>query len=600
LVYLKKVKLMFNRFIILLFICVYNYNSKAVASLGSDMNQHGMEPALVGSASDNLCQFSSIQTAINAGHDEIRVANNMIFDERITIQNKSLDIKGGYVNCFAAESDSRSSHPTTNLNNSKGTVITINNDADTYQINLSQLYINNGVQDSFSNAAGISITGSDTSVFIDGSRISENQGTGIAIVDTQLVHLSDIIVSSNLANPGSGAGIYCDASSVVVSGGSVISNNEAISDTLLGIQGTSGLGGALYATNDCHFNYYSGPDNFFTSNNGFISNTANKGGAIYADQSSQINIISTEVTIGNQVLGDSNSPVLFLLNSSEQDGGAIYVDGTNTILTTYGVSFRQNEVGRDGGAIYVNDNATAVMTRLPSGCWSNSRCNEFFRNASGISANSGGAIIANSATLAIGNAWFEENKSDQGVAITLLGSQATVEGSVFYKNRVTTNFDANETIGAFFSSDLTVAYSTFVDNNPAESTLQIGSGSNLTLVGSILYDPFDVALTTVSPGQINNYCVYTNDATGLTGTQIIESDNEPFVDRLNEDFHIADATLVDVCDTSIYTPSLRDFDNETRGFDTDAPDIDGFYDIGADEDYSSDVIYRNSFESAMN
>lgn len=585
---------MFNRFIILLLVSFNSYGNLAQVPSQEGMMQQGLGPALVGPVSDPNCQFSLIQDAIMSGYVEIRVANNTTFDERITIQNKSLDIKGGYVNCFGADLDTRSSHATTSLTNSNGTVITIDNDAGFYHVNLSQLYINNGFQNMFSNAAGVSITGSDTSVLIERSRISEHQGTGIATADTRLVELTDINVSSNLVSPGSGGGIYCNDSTVVVSGGSVISNNEAIANTR-GVGVSSGVGGALYATNGCHFNYYSGPDNFFTSTSGFVSNTAVKGGAIYADQTSQINIISTEVTIGNQVFGNSEFPVTFLLNISEQDGGAIYIDGTFTALTTYGVSFNQNSVGGNGGAIYVNNNATAVLTRLPSGCWSNSRCNYFFRNASGISSNSGGAIVASNGVLGIANAWFEENKSDQGVAIALLGSQATIEGSVFYKNRVTTNYDANETIGAFFNSDLTIAYSTFVDNNPAESTLQIGSGSNLTLVGSILYDLFDTALTTVSPGQITNYCVYTNNATGMTGTQIIESDDDPFLDLANLDFHLADNNLVDICDTSVYTPSVRDFDHEPRGYDAPVPEVDGFYDIGVDEDYSSDVIFKNGF-----
>ena len=87
-----------------------------------------------------------------------------------------------------------------------------------------------------------------------------------------------------------------------------------------------------------------------------------------------------------------------------------------------------------------------------------------------------------------------------------------------------------------------------------------------------------------------------NDSTNITGSQIIESSNDPFVDLANQDIHLADASLTDVCDTSVYTPSLNDFDNQPRGYDAPISDLDGRYDIGADEDYSSDVIFADDFD----
>ncbi len=564
--------------------------------LASTEFQQGVNPTSVGNSNDNNCQFNSIQAAITAGHDEIRVANNTTYDEQILISNSSLTIKGGYVNCFAANSDQRSGFPNSTLTNSNGTVVVINNNDDNYQVNLSQLYINNGNQNMVSNAAGVSITGSDTQVSIERSRISENTGRGIAVVDTASVLLTDVNISINVVNSANGGGIYCDNSNVIVGGASVMTQNEAIADTR-GSGASSGNGGAVFATNNCQFSYYSGAGHPNTGYGGFGSNTAKNGGAIYAEANATINLVGTEVNLGNLSLGDSNYPVQFILNSSEQDGGAIYLDGSGTTLNASGVSFIQNSVGRNGGAIYANSNSTVIITRQPGSCWSNNKCNYFLRNASGISQNIGGGIAANSATLAIGNVWFEENKADQGAALMLLGSDATVEGSVFFQNRPINSFDGNETIGAFFSSDLTVAFSTFVDNNPAESTLQVGSNSDLNLVGTILYDPFNVALTTASPGQINSYCVYTNDATDILGTHIIESEDDPFVDRDTQDFHIADDRLIDACDSNAYTPSLRDFDYQIRGFDAPVPAVDGEYDIGADEDYSSDVIFKDGFNS---
>ena len=555
----------------------------------------GLGPALVGAAGDNNCGFTSIQAAINAGHDEIRVANNTAYDENILIQNQSLDIKGGYVHCFAADIDSRTTTSTTSITSTAAdAIITIDNDGGNYQINLSQLYINNGTQGMFSEAAGVVVSGADTHLNMERSRISEHDGRGLTAIGVASIHLSDIYLGDNTVIGGNGGGIMCDSSNIVVSGASVIRNNHAVVNTRGG--GSGGQGGGVYATQSCSFTFYSGPPHFNSGSGGLLSNSAIQGGAIFATLGSTIELLGTEVDVNGQGLGDAEFPVNLWLNTADEDGGAIYLIGGDTLLTGSGIDVRQNEVGNNGGAIYSGTGATTVITRMPGACWDNNKCNYFFRNASGLTDKAGGAIYVFDGTLAVGNAWFEENKADFSSAIHLLDAIGTIEGSVFYQNRPITNFDANETINASFSSDLTVAFSTFADNNPAESTLKITTGSNLTLVGSILYDLFDLALTTQSANTITSYCLYVNDSTNITGSQIIESSNDPFVDLANQDIHLADASLTDVCDTSVYTPSLNDFDNQPRGYDAPISDLDGRYDIGADEDYSSDVIFADDFD----
>ena len=555
----------------------------------------GLGPALVGAAADSDCGFNSIQAAINAGHDEIRVANNTAYDENILIQNQSLDIKGGYVNCFAADSDIRTDTITTSITSTVAdAIITIDNDGGNYLINLSQLYINNGIQGMFSEAAGVVVSGADTQLNMERSRISEHDGRGLTAIGVASIHLSDIYLGDNTVIGGNGGGIMCDSSNIVVSGASVIRNNNAVVNTRGA--GSSGQGGGVYATQSCSFTFYSGPPHINSGSGGILNNSANQGGAIFATLGSTIELLGTEVDVNGQVLGDAEFPVNLWLNTADEDGGAIYLIGGGTLLTGSGIDVRQNEVGNNGGAIYSGTGATTVITRMPGACWDNNKCNYFLRNASGLTDKAGGAIFVFDGTLAVGNAWFEENKADISSAIHLLDAVSTIEGSVFYNNRPITNFDANETIQAAFFSDLTVAFSTFVDNDPNVGTMNITSGSNLTLVGTIVYDLFNLALVTNSADTITNYCLYVNDSTNITGSQIIESSNDPFVDLANQDFHLADTSLTDVCDTSVYTPSLNDFDNQPRGFDAPISNLDGLYDIGADEDYSSDVIFADDFE----
>jgi len=49
--------------------------------------------------SDGQCGFSSIQAAINAGVDEIRVATNMVYTEKLTLTDVNVNIRGGFADC---------------------------------------------------------------------------------------------------------------------------------------------------------------------------------------------------------------------------------------------------------------------------------------------------------------------------------------------------------------------------------------------------------------------------------------------------------------------------------------------------------------------
>lgn len=552
--------------------------------------------ASVGLVADNNCDFNSIQAAIDNGSDEVRIVNST-FNENIVITNRSIEIKGGYSNCNTANNDNPF-RLTTTLDVSSSTVIEINNNNSNYQVKLSNLWLTGGSQTMFNSAAGISITGTDTQVTMDKVNVISNQGTGVFVSETNSVFMNEVNITNNTINPGNGGGIYCESSQIIVAGASVISSNQAIENTRKKGSSSSGKGGGIFATDGCQFSMYSGPNNPGAGSAGIFDNSAaSDGGGVYAELGSKIYLFGSEVLIGEQTLGNNNIPVNVSLNSSDSSGGGIYLDGFNTELTASGISVRQNHAVFNGGGIYANEGAVAAITRLPGGCWSNHQCNYFYNNQAGTQVSTGGAVLAVNSTLAVGNAWFEENSADQASAIGLLGSTATIEGSVFYRNNPTTNLDANETIGMFFNSDVTIAFSTLVDNNPLESTLQVGSGSDLKLVATVIYDVGgDVSLSTNSPGTITNYCLYSNEGSELTGTNITINSIDPFVDRLGKDFHLASSLLTDVCDTSIYAPSLRDFDHEIRGFDAPVIDADGFYDIGADEDYSSDVIYKNGFD----
>ncbi|MCB1605031.1 MAG: hypothetical protein KDI59_10305 [Xanthomonadales bacterium] len=68
----------------------------------------------------------------------------------------------------------------------------------------------------------------------------------------------------------------------------------------------------------------------------------------------------------------------------------------------------------------------------------------------------------------------------------------------------------------------------------------------------------------------------------------------------NRDFHIDSALspAVDYCDNSKTGTLQQDIDYEIRGWDDpNVPgNVFGAFDVGADETYENDVIFRNGFE----
>jgi predicted outer membrane repeat protein len=570
-----------------------------LASLNVNADSEGTINAVsVGLVGDNNCDYNTIQAAINGGHDEIRIVdyNNQTFEENIEITNQSIELKGGFANCNAANNDNPL-RLLTIIDGVTGTVFDVDNDSNSYTFKMSNIIVQGGTQDMFNSGGGLIITGTDTQATFENVAIANNEGTGLIASEISSILLKDTRINDNSNQNGDGGGIYCEASTIVIAGASVIRANHAIADTFLsGVPNNGGRGGGVFATDGCHFTFYSGPNHPNTGSAGILSNSADaEGGGIYAETGSKISLLGTEVQIGNELFGDTQYPLNVLINNSGSNGGGIYLRGNNTELTASGVSIRQNSATANGGGIYVESDAIAAITRYPGGCWNNNKCNFFYLNSSGTNDGTGGGIYAGGAQLAVGNAWFEENLADYGSAIAVVASTATIEGNVFYKNDAGAGYDADSTILNTFNANSTLAYNTIVNNNPAVASIDHTFNSNLTQAGNIIYDLGSTSLNTDGTGSNTNHCLYVNESSAITGTNIITNTTDPFVDSQNNDFHINSDALRDVCDTSLYTPSLFDFDYQPRGFDDPVDEVDGLFDIGADEDYSSDVIFKDGF-----
>ncbi len=570
----------------------FNELTKQTFFSNQDKTPLAVTIASVGSAAN--CNFTTIQAAIDSGVDEVRLISFTTYTENILIQNKSINLIGGYSSCAAANVNTAT--PGTNFSTidagGSGTVIEVINDTNTYDVNFTNLRIINGSFNFFAGTGGIILSGTGTRANFDHVEVENNTGTGIRAQDIDILLIKDSYIANNSNNNDKGGGIYCDNTFTTIYGKSTIRNNSA------------NLGGGVYATNHCVITQYSGQPAPRSGSSGIVANNAGlNGGGIYADQLSTINLFGHEVDFSNgNILGDSTE-ASFVGSNSAENGGGIYLDGNNTIANLAGVYILSNNATVNGGGIYLTNNAQLSVLRYDLPCYNIIKCNQFNRNQAGVGITGGGAIYANnSSQFGITQSYFTQNTADFGNAILAIGNvTGTIEGSIFTNNNGYNGRQGHFVIDSEDTSNLTIGFNTFVDNLATTSTLGI-KNAHIENVGNLFYEyPSGTIITltsTTGTASATNYCLLSRDTSGLTGLNIIPLAADPFVDRNTGDFHL-DVTMgqsaMDQCNTNTYYPSNKDIDLEPRGINLPLANTDGPYDIGADEFFVED-LFKNGFE----
>ena len=170
------------------------------------------------------------------------------------------------------------------------------------------------------------------------------------------------------------------------------------------------------------------------------SNTVNTAGAIFAS--------GMHVTVSDSV---------FENNSAANNGGAIYVTGSNgseDLVELYAVNcaFTGNEAGSKGGGIYITSGARACLIRV---------------TASQNRAVNGGFLMSDASAVSVYSSRFENNASSKaGGAINLqAGSVTKIYGSEFEANEAGTNGGA---MGVYTSEAETVVQDCIFTANKAD------------------------------------------------------------------------------------------------------------------------------------
>ena len=557
------------------------------------------------------CAFSSIQDAIDSipfsGNAEIRIATDKTYTENLVIDDQHIELIGGYEDCRSAglpNSQPGNTKVIVDGNNASLPTLRIGGNILRNTVVIKNIQLKNGSTSAALLGGGLTAFDADTEVLLTNVSISNNSGSGLAILgtvsgtsDTDIVML-ETIISSNTAN-FAGGGIYCadnDASIIMGSDSGLIFNQ---------VTADNGRGGGAFISAGCSFSMYSA---------GMVSNTSkDDGGGLFVGNGAQVNIIGRQVCNGNVCLGDDIRPVRFNANhgdfdtSGQGNGGAIYITDASTLVDMSQVWIDDNTAFH-GGAISVHNGAALSIDRFSKNCWNSSiddKCNLFEANLASNSSGNGGAIYNNNSQILVNKTYLENNRADFGTAIYTIGLSAVsvVDGSVF-------NHNGNDGLGGYSDryvvratggSTNLIIHSTFADNHATESVFGISSIGNSSLITkkSIVHDSSTGDVLNGNSGTTSFDCILAHEINSITGSQLFFGDPQ-FLDRNNGNYHI-EAAISPAVDLCIDTAAENDIDTDIRGWDdptvpNQGNNADATYDAGADETYANDIIFIDGFE----
>lgn len=557
----------------------------------------------------NGCDFDNIQDAINSatlsGVGEIRIASNSTYVENLIIDNINITLVGGYDSCFNAGLTGPGSFGPGNFkvdvdgSNAPLPVLRITGASQRNTVVLKNIKFKNGTGGGLQTGGGINAFDANTQILMDNVGIDNNTGSGLGIIGGPNTNNTDIVMTNTTLffNTASfGGGISCEGqdASIVMESDSGAAFNSA-----------TGSGGGAYIVFDCTFSMYSAE---------MTSNTAlNDGGGLFVGSGARVFLIGRKVCAGNTCLGDDVRPVIFNGNQADSDssgegnGGALHIENILTFVDMSQVWMRSNSAFH-GGAVSLEDNSSMSIDRLAQNCWnseSTNKCNLIESNLASSNNGFGGAIYNNNSQVELYKSYFENNRADFGTAVYAIGNSAItiINGSVFDNNGnnglggYADTYVMRATAGAQYLID----YSTFADNHAEQSVFGISSlqNSKLTLRRSIVHDIDSGDVLNDNFGTATFDCILAHEINSISGTEL-DFGNPQFLDRNNGNYHLnVVSSAIDFCVDS--GNSLKDIERDIRGWDDPTRpnrnnNPSARYDVGADESYANDIIFKNSFD----
>jgi len=536
---------------------------------------------------DAACDFdstvNSIQDVIDTGVAEIRIAANGTYFDNLLIDDQSIVIRGGFVDCTAANNN-QSTGELVVINGSMVTasVIQITGMAQRNLVRLESLTLVGGSTLAGGEGGGMSLDVADVELqMLRVGMIFNSAGTagggmyinnGVGGVQGDIAR--DVVIDSNIVI-SAGGGLFCvGGADVTFTGMSRISNNSA--DSAAGI----------HMRNGCEISFYS---ELFADSlvpvAGIMDNLSeNQAGGALITVGAELYLLGQRMCDGTQCLGSNDQSITLSGNVADYsddgngDGGGLYLQGSSFTSEVHanGLLMIANSAGGNGGGVYVGVNAVLNIERQSGGC-----------------------------CLALSQSYLEQNRADFGTAVFATDETTTVniEGSVFYNNGDEGSFNFSDfgVISVFNGASVDIRHSTVVDNNLTSSVFGVGAiaDSSLTLFNSIVHDPSSGNLFGPDNGLLDINCLLAHEDNSYSGNQVVVDDPQ-FFDRPGGDFHLNPISpAIDMCEEIVMVNPL-DIDHENRGWDDpDSANTFGTFDAGADESYVNDVIFENGFENPV-
>lgn len=565
--------------------------STDVVTVGSDLN------------CDYRVGSNKIQNAIDGGHEEIRIANDT-YNENLIIDDISIIIKGGYANCADAAADIHDDSQSTIDGTNSDVVLTISGASQRNIVRLENLILTNGYN-------GIVTASADLELHLDNVWLSFNNGIaggGLLIHEGNTDVLgTDLLIASNTAWYGGGLSCAGSENSVLITRKNHyagISLNEAV----------NGEGGGAYLGDACMLTMYAGTKLYWIDISGISANKATgNGGGVSLTTDSTLNLIGHQYCTSSCV-GNNTSPASMVANQADSDldnngaGGAIFAMASQ--VNAFNVDINTNAAYVGGGVAVDNDTPFNTASTTTT-CWSPGSCNQIRNN---ISNDHGGAFFITDASRVIASSTHIQNNRGGLATVAYIGdswSQLQIKNSIVTGNGDNGSngisdsraFILNGTTG--IDTSMLLEHTTIADNNVNSALIRNDEG-DITILSSIIHeingqDIYEEVSSLGQPVTATLDCVLVHEDASLATatTSHVHVDDPEFINRAAGDYHLnaAISPAVDYCSSTMINPTLSDIDGQIRGWDDPyAANLVGPYDVGADETYDNDILFKDRFE----
>ncbi len=558
--------------------------------LGNGVQLKNQQQAFITVGAGGNCNYNEVQTAIDSGDsDVIRIARDKTYFENVIIDNKSIELLGGYANCTDASNDISDSQQTIISGFGDGFIVKIETSSnENHDVILRHLFMGNGNK-------GVRILAHDSSIMnvtLDHVRSYNNTNNGVHI-ESATGTQAHVIINDSQMDFNKGSGVRCEGSggSLILTGQTVIDNNQF----------SGGTGGGAWVV-ACDLTIYSPTL--------IRDNEAKYGGAIAASQGSIVTLFGGSEGCENGIcFGDWSSPVEISGNDAEKFGGGFYI-GSNAGVLMANVLIKNNQAIDNGlgGALYVVDSGVVLAagggSQSEEDCWSPGACLQFVGNKA---SQRGGVVYSSTnATVDITGALITSNRADEGIiSYSSEGGEVNITNSVIANNGQ--NGDGYSDTYLFSNKNggqLVLHYVTVAENHSTSSLISNLSDGEVNVHSSIILDQFQPVF---SGEVLQSYfgCVIAHENLSFNADESVSTVNynldQIFVNPIQGDYHLVGGSpAIDYCyDIPNYSIN-EDLDGDLRGIDNPSMiDLHGVYDIGADESdafWEDDLIFEDGFE----